>query len=200
MGGGTGNTGHGYIYIYTEMLAFGRWCLLLLFVAVVAVVVLLVVVGAAGLHAWAGGCSASPPNPPPALRFLIWNCMTLFGFVFVVVSSCLLHCSSFVVAGGFAIDCYIVCYVIRDNVCDIILYFDIFWYPLWYFFSFATTVSYMMLFLVALCCSLLLVWDFVVYGEQCRKQLCKLQRGNDFAWWTLWVRFFCLFVIPNHEI
>ena len=26
--------------------------------------------------------------------------MTLFGFVFVVVSSCLLHCSSFVVAGG----------------------------------------------------------------------------------------------------
>ena len=45
---------------------------------------------------------ALPHNTPPALRSLIWNSMilTFFGFVFVVVSCSLFHCSSFVFAGG----------------------------------------------------------------------------------------------------
>ena len=79
-----------------------------------------------------------PPEPPSSFEIFdmklydtLWFCFCCCFFLFVtlfVVCSC----------WWFAIDCYIVCYVIRDNVCDIILYFDIFWYPLWYFFSFAT--------------------------------------------------------------
>lgn len=80
--------------------------------------------------------AAPPPNPLQLWDFwyeIVWHlwfcfcCFFLFVTLFVVCS-----------CWWFAIDCYIVCYVIRNNVCDIILYFDIFWYPLWYFFSFAT--------------------------------------------------------------
>ena len=85
--------------------------LLLLLVAVVAVVVLLllllllvvvvvVVVGASGAACLGGRRCALLPNPSPALRSLIRNYMTFFGFVFVIVSCCLSYCSSFLVAGG----------------------------------------------------------------------------------------------------
>ena len=148
------------------MLAFGRWCLLLLFVAVVAVVVLLVVVGAAGLHAWAGGCSASPPNPPPALRFLIWNCMTLFGFVFVVVSSCLLHCSSFVVAGGLLL--IVILFATLFVIMSVILFFILIYFDILYDISFLLLHGF--LHDVVSSCSLL----FVV---ACLRFCC--------VWWTM---------------
>ena len=49
----------------------------------------------------------------------------------------------------FAIACYVVCYVVHDHGMFVILLF-------------CYMVSYMMLFLVVVCCSLLLVCDFVV--------------------------------------
>ena len=44
--------------------------------------------------------------------------MRFFGFVFVVVSCCLLYCFSFVFAGGLLL----LCHVVHDHVDDIILY------------------------------------------------------------------------------
>ena len=88
--------------------------------------------------------------------------MRFFGFVFVVVSCCLLYCFSFVFAGGLLL----LCHVVHDHVDDIILY-DILYDLVFFCFFF----SHMMLFLVAFCCSFLLVCDFAV------KFAC--------AWWTL---------------
>ena len=154
-----------------------------------------------------------PPRPPPALRFLIWNSTTLFGFVFVAVSCCLWYCSSFVVA------CGLLLLVILFVIMFVILFF-------------CYMVSYMMLFLVVFllffvaclwfCCEICLVKreQNGYYGKSILKikwakrgmkeawwtmaeiirWLCKMQRGNDLAWWTLWVRFLLLFVIPNHEL
>ena len=81
-----------------------------------------------GLHAWGGGAAPSPT--PPALRSLTWNSVTflvLFLLLFLVVCytvSCydILVLFLVCICWWFAIACYIVCYVVRDNDCDIILY------------------------------------------------------------------------------
>ena len=95
---------------------------------------------------------ALPPNRPPALRSL-----TLFGFVFVVVSCWLLYCSSSVVAGDLLLLVFIVAMVFV--VMFAISFFILISFMILFL---CYMVSYMMLFLVVFCCLLLFVCDFVV--------------------------------------
>ena len=96
--------------------------------------------------------------------------MTFFGlFLLLFLVVCYTQCSSFVVVGGLLL-LAIFCYVVRDNVCDIILcdsLCDIAFFCYW--------VSYIMLFLFDFCCRC--CWSVILVSNLPGKK-----RHNGYQW------------------